>query len=84
MYRERQLSPKNGLVWLLLLLTVSILAFLTIIRSASNEQFGVVILGVLVLIVALFCLGGLFIVNPNDAKALVLFGKYVANVKSGL
>ncbi len=81
MYRERQLSPKNGLVWLLLLLTVSVLAFLTIIRSAPREQFGAVILGVLVLIVALFCLGGLFIVNPNDAKALVLFGKYVGTVK---
>ena len=81
MYREKQLSPKNGLVWLLLLLTLAVLAFITIIRSASNEQFGVVILSVLVLIVSLFCLGGLFIVNPNDAKALVLFGKYVGTVK---
>lgn len=81
MYREKQLSPKNGLVWLLLLLTISVLAFLTIIRSAPREQFGAVILGVIVLIVALFCLGGLFIVNPNDAKALVLFGNYVGTVK---
>ncbi|MBI4886512.1 MAG: SPFH domain-containing protein [Acidobacteria bacterium] len=81
MYRERQLSPKNGFVWLFLLLTFAVLAFLTIIRSAPREQFGAVILGVLVLLVALFCLGGLFIVNPNDAKALVLFGKYVGTVK---
>ena len=81
MYREKQLSPKNGLVWILILLSISVLAFLTIIRSAPREQFGAVILGVIVLIVALFCLGGLFIVNPNDAKALVLFGKYVGTVK---
>ncbi|MHB0964050.1 MAG: SPFH domain-containing protein [Gemmatimonadaceae bacterium] len=81
MYREKQLSPKNGLVWLLLLLTISVLAFLLIVNAATREQFGAVILGVIILIVALFCLGGLFIVNPNDAKALVLFGKYVGTVK---
>jgi regulator of protease activity HflC (stomatin/prohibitin superfamily) len=81
MYREKQLSPKNGLVWLLLLLTISVLAFLMIVNAATREQFGAVILGIIVLIVALFCLGGLFIVNPNDAKALVLFGKYVGTVK---
>ena len=81
MYREKQLSPKNGLVWLLLLLTISVLAFLMIVNAAPRAQYGAVILGVIVLIVALFCLGGLFIVNPNDAKALVLFGKYVGTVK---
>ena len=67
MYREKQLSPKNGLVWLLLLLTIAVLSFLMIVNAATREQFGAVILGVIVLIVALFCLGGLFIVNPNDA-----------------
>src|SRR5512133_2279249 len=81
MYREKQLSPKNGLVWLLLLLTIAVLSFLMIVNAATREQFVVVILGVLILIVALFCLGGLFIVNPNDAKALVLFGRYVGTVK---
>ncbi|MBI2407956.1 MAG: SPFH domain-containing protein [Gemmatimonadetes bacterium] len=82
MYREKQLTPSNGLVWLLLLLTVAVLAFLSLIRSASSgDQAWPVILSVLVMIVAIFCLGGLFIVNPNDAKALVLFGSYKGTVK---
>jgi regulator of protease activity HflC (stomatin/prohibitin superfamily) len=81
MYREKQINASNGYVWLLLLLTLAVLSFLTIIRAASNEQPGAVILAVIVLIVALFCLGGLFIVNPNDAKALVLFGSYKGTVK---
>jgi regulator of protease activity HflC (stomatin/prohibitin superfamily) len=81
MYREKQLSPKNGLVWILLLLTIAVLSFIMIVVAASSEQPYAVILGVIVLVVALFCLGGLFIVNPNDAKALVLFGKYVGTVK---
>ena len=81
MYREKQLNASNGYVWLLLLLTVAVLSFLSIIRNAPREQIGMVILSVLVLLTALFCLGGLFIVNPNDAKALVLFGNYKGTVK---
>ena len=34
------------------------------------------------LIVVLVSFGGLFIVNPNEAKALVLFGKYAGTVKA--
>ncbi len=81
MYREKQLNASNGYVWLLLLLTVAVLSFLSIIRNAPREQVGMVILSVLVLLTALFCLGGLFIVNPNEAKALVLFGNYKGTVK---
>ncbi|MBM3907478.1 MAG: SPFH domain-containing protein [Gemmatimonadetes bacterium] len=81
MYREKQINASNGYVWLLGLLTVAILSFLFIIRNATEQRPGMVILGVLVLIVSLFCLGGLFIVNPNEAKALVLFGSYKGTVK---
>jgi regulator of protease activity HflC (stomatin/prohibitin superfamily) len=81
MYREKQINASNGYVWLLLLLTLSVLSFLAIIRNAQRDQPGAVILAVIVLIVALFCLGGLFIVNPNEAKALVLFGSYKGTVK---
>ena len=81
MYREKPYSASNGLVMLLVLLTVAVLAFLSIIRAAPREQIGLVFLSVIVVIVALFCLGGLFIVNPNEAKALVLFGSYKGTVK---
>lgn len=82
MYREKQTTASNGYFWLFFLLTVAVLAFLTIVRNAPLNKPGVIVLAVLVLIVALFCLGGLFIVNPNDAKALVLFGRYKGTVKS--
>ncbi|MHB8837993.1 MAG: SPFH domain-containing protein [Gemmatimonadaceae bacterium] len=81
MYRDKQTTASNGYVWLFLLLTLAVLAFLSIIRNASLEKPGAIVISVLVLIIALFCLGGLFIVNPNDAKALVLFGKYKGTVK---
>ncbi len=82
MYREKQTTASNGYFWLFFLLTVAVLAFLSIVRNAPLNKPGVIVLAVLVLIVALFCLGGLFIVNPNDAKALVLFGRYKGTVKS--
>ncbi len=82
MYREKPYPASNGLVALLFLLTVAVLAFLSIIRNGPSGNIGAVIVSVLVLIVAIFCLGGLFIVNPNEAKAMVLFGKYKGTVKS--
>ena len=83
MYREKQYSAFSGLLMLLVLLTLAVLAFLSIIRAASPAvaDLTVIALSVIVLIVSLFCLGGLFIVNPNEAKVLVLFGKYVGTVK---
>lgn len=82
MYREKQTNASNGFVWLFLLLTIAILSFLSIIRNGPAGNLGALFVSVLVLVVAIFCLGGLFIVNPNEAKALVLFGKYKGTVKS--
>ena len=81
MYRERSYSASNGLVVLLVLLTVAALSFFSIIRNAPLGQPAMVVASVVVFVVALFCLGGLFIVNPNEAKVLVLFGRYAGTVK---
>ena len=81
MYRERNYSASNGLVVLLVLLTVAALSFFSIIRNAPLGQPAMVVASVVVFVVALFCLGGLFIVNPNEAKVLVLFGRYAGTVK---
>ena len=81
MYREKHYPASNGLVSLLGLIVVALLAVATITQAAPANRPGIVILSVIVLVVSLFLLGGLFIVNPNDAKVLVLFGKYVGTVK---
>ena len=82
MYREKPYAALNGFVMLLVLITVAVLSFLVILRAAAPPgQMGVLFTAVIVLLVALFCLGGLFIVNPNEAKALVLFGNYKGTVK---
>ena len=39
-------------------------------------------LGIVLLILSILVFAGLFIVNPNDAKVLVLFGSYVGSVRN--
>lgn len=85
MYRESQYPASNGLVALTVLLVVVIGAFVLLVSEVpdSNPDKNVpLILGcILVMTIGLFCLAGLFIVNPNEAKALTLFGTYKGTVK---
>ena len=76
MYIEKPYSAKSGLAALLVLLAVIIgsLVLAVIQFDAGNEGRGM--LYILVVIVAAVLCGGLFIVHPNEAKALVLFGTY--------
>ncbi len=78
---EKLLSTLPGLLMLPVLL----------IAAAAFFRFGIVALergtpisGVLFLLagaLSLFCLGGLFVVNPNEARVLQLFGDYVGTVR---
>ena len=81
MYTERQYAALNGLGILLGLIAATIAGIWLAIVSfqAGNEPMGLVYIGAVVL--ASFLMGGLFIVHPNEAKALVLFGTYKGTVR---
>jgi regulator of protease activity HflC (stomatin/prohibitin superfamily) len=81
MFRESEYRASHGLPMLLVLLVVIVLAITGIARGANSQSGMMVISSVITLIVTLITLGGLFIVNPGDAKALVLFGDYKGTVK---
>jgi regulator of protease activity HflC (stomatin/prohibitin superfamily) len=81
MFRETEYRASPGLVALLLLLAVGALAAAGVISSAQRERPVLVVASLLVLALTAISLGGLFIVNPGDAKALVLFGSYKGTVK---
>jgi regulator of protease activity HflC (stomatin/prohibitin superfamily) len=70
-----------------LMLVVAILlmaAFITLfILNAEQEHIWMTVLAVvLIAIDVILVLPGLFIVNPNEAKVMVLFGKYAGSVRS--
>ena len=81
MFRETEYRAYAGLSALLFMLVVMALSIATVIKGGNSGAPLMVGAGLLVLITASICLGGLFIVNPGDAKALVLFGEYRGTVK---
>ncbi len=70
---EKIIRPLSGAIMALVVLLL-VGAFLVFMRT--NE-----VLGVGALILAVLLSPGFFIVNPNEAKLLVLFGNYVGTVK---
>ncbi len=84
MIREREMTASSGWVALWILLSLLLLLGVLIVLEARQGpdasawvlvlySLGVAFVGVL--------LAGLFIVNPNEAKVLQLFGRYVGTVK---
>lgn len=85
MINERERTASNGLLALLLLLVIlglSIWGLVTAIRGAEagGGKF-LIFVWVFILIVDSICLGGLFVVNPNQGVVLQLFGDYRGTVR---
>lgn len=81
MIRERELNAPNGLVVAVLLLLGIAGSVVALVRSGNQGQPMLVTLWLVVLAVLLICLGGLFVVNPNEAKVATLFGRYTGTEK---
>lgn len=83
MIREVQRNALSGWVMLpvqLAVLVVSVLGFIAAVRPPVNAWS--VIAWVFVFLANFICWLGFFIVNPNEAKVLQIFGKYVGSVKA--
>jgi regulator of protease activity HflC (stomatin/prohibitin superfamily) len=82
MFRENEYRASNGLTALIVMLLVGLGAFAFLMKSAASHMPGGVLISLLVLVLTCIMLGGLFIVNPGDAKVLLLFGSYKGTVKT--
>ncbi len=82
MIREVERRPIPGLPVLVLLLAGTGYAVFRIVAAARVDDAAAGIVAALLAVFMLFLLTGLFIVNPNEAKALVLFGRYKGTVKA--
>jgi regulator of protease activity HflC (stomatin/prohibitin superfamily) len=81
MYREKTYPAVGGITAFLSLLVLGITAMVVAVRAFDGGREVVGVLGFIVAGLACFGFGGLFIVQPNEAKALVLFGTYKGTVK---
>ena len=81
MVKERVVRPLPGLGMLVLLIAVVGGAIWLFVQSIKSEQLGLTAVAALIGLTALISLGGIFVVNPNEAKVLTLFGRYTGSVK---
>jgi regulator of protease activity HflC (stomatin/prohibitin superfamily) len=81
MLKEKEHRATNGLFVLLVGLAVLAMSIIGLIGAASAERPAVAVAWAILLVVDFFAFGGLLTVNPNDAKVLTLFGRYIGTVR---
>src|SRR5690349_2414208 len=80
MIREKEIKPLAGWMMLFVLLATAIGSGAMAVRWISDGNSGAA--GwLLLMILAICCLPGLTVVNPNEAKVIQLFGVYKGSVK---
>ena len=79
MIREREVRPVSGGPVAILLVALELGLLAAIVTHVNNAWVAIpCVLGMLVVIALL---AGLFVVQPNEAKVLQLFGRYVGTVR---
>lgn len=76
MIEERQISCWSGYPMLLILFALQLAGIAWIIMAIIHAKIALVILGALFSTFNLIMWGGFFMVHPNEAKVLQLFGAY--------
>ena len=81
MIREKELHPPSGIAFLVFLVPAFIGSVALLVLSArTGEAAPTVACGLLVALLG-FLFAGLFVVNPNEAKVLQLFGHYAGSAR---
>lgn len=82
MFRESEYRASAGLPPLLLLIGATLLTIWGFIHFAQIHSVAGVLSSLIVFVLICILYAGLFVVNPGDAKALILFGSYKGSVKT--
>lgn len=81
MIKEIPGRARNGIFYLLLLLGTLVLAITLLVRGARQDDAATALFAVALFVVTAIMMAGLFTVQPNQARALTLFGRYKGSVK---
>ena len=79
--KENPTNSLPGIPMLLGLIVAEVVAAYLFIQAAQGAGVSSLVIGVVVAVLATFGLVGLYMVEPNQAAVLSLFGKYVGTVK---
>lgn len=86
MLREKEIKGFSGWLMVIVLLGIAILSFTMMVSAMSRDNKDAadalpIILWLAVLLIAIGCLFGLTVVNPNEARVIQLFGVYKGSIK---
>jgi hypothetical protein len=81
MIREVEHKATPGLVVILVLVVGELLALGAFARGAQQDRPGQAILAIVVFTLLAVFFKGIFVVNPNEAKVITLFGRYIGSEK---
>jgi len=81
MNAEKSATPGSGYVMLFVGLLLIGLGVYSLILGIQTENAWFIIGVVVCMLLGLLVLAGLFVVNPNDSRVLILFGTYKGTVK---
>src|ERR1700694_5959736 len=79
---EKINKPVSGFAILILCLALLATAAYFFFNAATRELTEFDVYGIITMIIFVFFIKGLIIVNPNQARVLTFFGKYVGTVKA--
>jgi len=82
MFRERERDVASGLLMVLILIVAHAATTFWMVMNIINESVPGIIASAVVWSALFLLWAGLFIVNPNEARVLQLFGRYVGTAKA--
>lgn len=81
MIREKPLTAPTGYLWLLILLVAQAATIYGIVLAAQAQSPWLIVAGIVATIVVFVLWFGFFMVAPNEAKVIQLFGAYRGTVR---
>ena len=73
---EKSAKVISGYIMLAVAVVLLVGAFVIILQNVNEPPVLNIVLSIVAIILSSLAFAGLFIVNPNDAKVMVLFGSY--------
>ena len=81
MVSEKEIKGMPGWFMVFLLTATVILSIVMLVRAVTSEEWVGILGWLLVLVISGVCFAGLTVVNPNQAKVVLLFGDYKGTIK---
>ena len=82
MLQEKTIKGLSGWFMLVLLVVLMILFFVVFVDSVRNARSETALLAITLFSIDCFAFAGLTVVNPNEAKLVLLFGTYKGTIKA--